>query len=730
MGGAVEAIADVGGDIISSAADVSSVVTDLGAEFITPEALGIAGAAFGVPGPEVFSTFGGFNLVGSFAGDAAWFDAFNPGAILDSVPSVGDFSLGSVTDSLPSISSIKDSAMTVVSDFRTVTSTVQSGLKVVNQAQAVAGQLGVQLPGASIVRAVNQGAGLVNSATAGLSSVTATAGSLTAKATSLFAPNPTAANAINVATGLPINTPREVDANGLSILTAQETTALTKNATLISSLVDPEAPIVDTYSEAVASEANLLASKQEYETAIAGYEREIANSNKNIEEMQANLQDPNLSDRQRAILEAQIKANQETIAVNTDNLLSSQSTLDEINTNLENNQAIITSTNTATTSAPGSVNGSSVAGGNTNRYAVIQETNGTFSIIDSTTGDTIQSGLSETAATAAVENLNITNDAISVNRGSALDNGTDPYVSNGQSTIPQINPTTTQQAALQEAGTNIQNLVAQARQQQEIRNQRQDKAQSTDWRVRLRLAPNSNYLYNSNDPGILAPLASSTGTDGVIFPYTPSIDTAYKANYDAYDLTHSNYRGYFYKNSYVDVVNVRAQFTAQDTNEANYLLAVIHFFRSATKMFYGQDSLRGSPPPLVYLSGYGVNQFNEHPCLIGQFNYTLPPDVDYIRAGAALDNGTNFLANRTRQPNPNNPLSYSINRLLNNGLVQGALDIRPSVVNNLNVKSPSYVPTKMEISITLLPIQSRSQVSKQFSLQGFSNGNLLRAGYW
>jgi hypothetical protein len=363
-------------------------------------------------------------------------------------------------------------------------------------------------------------------------------------------------------------------------------------------------------------------------------------------------------------------------------LLSGTSVLDGINSNLELDQQIITSTNASAVSNPGAVLASAVPG-------------------------------------AVGAGLSIAN--IISNPGAVL-----------ASAVPAlgVNAVTAQQAALQNAGTNIQNLVAQARQQQELRNQRQDKAQSTDWRVRLRLAPNSNYLYNSNSPGLLAPLASSTGTDGVIFPYTPAIDTAYKANYDAYDLTHSNFRGYFYKNSSVDVVNIRAQFTAQDTNEADYLLAVIHFFRSVTKMFYGQDALRGSPPPLVYLSGYGVSQFNEHPCVVSQFNYSLPTDVDYIRAGTTLSNGTNLLPNRTRQANPTNPLSYSINRLLNNGLTLGALADRPTEINGLDVNSVSYVPTKMEISIALLPIQSRSQVSKQFSLQGFSNGNLLRAGYW
>jgi hypothetical protein len=87
----------------------------------------------------------------------------------------------------------------------------------------------------------------------------------------------------------------------------------------------------------------------------------------------------------------------------------------------------------------------------------------------------------------------------------------------------------------------------------------------------------------------------------------------------------------FIKSSYADTnTDLRCTFTAQSTSEANYLLAVITFFKSVTKMFYGQDAERGAPPPLTYLSGLGEYQFNEHPCVITQFNYTLPGDVDYI----------------------------------------------------------------------------------------------------
>jgi hypothetical protein len=266
-----------------------------------------------------------------------------------------------------------------------------------------------------------------------------------------------------------------------------------------------------------------------------------------------------------------------------------------------------------------------------------------------------------------------------------------------------------------------------AQQQASIAEQRKQ-INNSDWRVRLRLAPSSQYLYNAPNPGILQPLAN---TDGVIFPYTPRIETAYRANYSAYDLTHSNYRGYFYQNSYVDPVNITCDFTAQDTTEADYLLAVITFFKAATKMFYGQDAERGAPPPLVYLSGLGEYQFNEHPLVISQFNLTLPNDVDYIRSGSVNVNGSDLLSRRIRQSLPTNPLSGALQRLYNLGqnISKGAEDfaIAPPL---LGADRPTYVPTKMTISLTLLPVQSRAAVSKQFSLKSFANGDLIKGGFW
>jgi hypothetical protein len=296
---------------------------------------------------------------------------------------------------------------------------------------------------------------------------------------------------------------------------------------------------------------------------------------------------------------------------------------------------------------------------------------------------------------------------------------------------------TTQTAALvdQEQGSQEAAMKSMAQKQATIQ-ARYKQPGNTDWRVRLSLAPGAKYLYNAGDADILKPLAASGGTDGVIFPYTPSITTTYSANYEQYDLVHSNYRGLFYKNSRVGDIQIRGVFTAQNTTEANYLLAVIHFFRSATKMFYGQDPQRGTPPPICLLNGLGGYQFSDHPVVISSFNYTLPNDVDYIRTTNPNNFGLN-LNNRYNPAGASLPAGGSLsglNRLVNALLPKGAQPPTPApntVVGSVTNNTPaSYVPTKMEIDITLIPAQTRAQVSKQFSLAGFANGDLLKGGFW
>ena len=245
----------------------------------------------------------------------------------------------------------------------------------------------------------------------------------------------------------------------------------------------------------------------------------------------------------------------------------------------------------------------------------------------------------------------------------------------------------------------------------EALNSGQDFKPVPDWRVRLSLAPGANYLYKVGigAAGILNPLQE---TEGVIFPYTPAISVAYAANYTPFDPTHSNYKIYQYTNSSVDAFSITCDFTAQDTTEANYLLAVIHFFKSITKMFYGEDQnpKPGTPPPLCYLSGLGEFQFDNHPLAITGFTYSLPIDVDYIRA--LPQPATSGAGQAT---------SYSGQRLINNGVSTTP----PKFSNGSSTGKPTYVPTKMQISITAHPIVSRNNISNKFSLKEYATGQLL-----
>jgi hypothetical protein len=238
---------------------------------------------------------------------------------------------------------------------------------------------------------------------------------------------------------------------------------------------------------------------------------------------------------------------------------------------------------------------------------------------------------------------------------------------------------------------------------------------SDDWRVRLSLSPDANYMYRTNSPGILAPLKQ---TDGVIFPYTPQISAVYSASYEQTNIVHSNYIMHQYTRSSVDQISISCDFTAQDTHEANYLLAVIHFFKSMTKMFYGQDSSpqRGTPPPLCFMYGLGGFQFDNHPLAITGFTYTLPNDVDYIKANLGL---SSTVRNGAVSPTPTSARLPDTIRV-------GGTSAPANFQNTTDTSEPTYVPTKIQISISCIPIMSRNAVSNNFSLKDYASGKLLQ----
>jgi hypothetical protein len=734
-GGGFDFAGDFFGDIVDTAADVSSIVTDLGTEFITPETLGVAGAACGVPGADVFS-LGGFDVVGSFAGDAGWFDAFGGGDIVKSATDVAGSVFNESGITFPGVGDLNFGGLPGISDFKSAVSTVSTVAKTLQPVVATAGALGIPIPGAQYLGAIQTGTRALSAAESGFSKL---GGVFDGGIKNPFATPQVidSTNARDVATGLPINTPREVDPfAGINILSDAGTRDLLKNIDprLISGFVDPGLPSNINAGSYILNAEDLNNLKTNIESQIATGQSNLNESFANLKIAEAELDDPNISTERRAYLEGYVQDVYSNVAQQQQTLDQNRSSLEELQKNIDSEVALYDAATNSAVTSPGGVNPNTFGVQQDIFREVYNPATGRWSVLNQTTGQTVLDNLTQQAATLAAQNYSVGAPAIDlITQAAGVNPAGTPFsaadaeaarIAEGFSpTLPPTGATATDQS-------NIQNLVQQARQQQAARAVKQNQATASDWRVRLRLAPNSDYLYNDPSPGILAPLSTRSGTDGIIFPYTPQIDTAYKANYDTYDLTHSNYRGYFYKNSYVDAINVRATFTAQDTVEANYLLAVIHFFRSVTKMFYGQDPQRGAPPPLVYLSGYGDYQFNEHSCLVSQFNYNLPADVDYIRAYSRLDNGENLLTKRNRRTIPGNPLAYSLDRLLNNKLTKGAETQRAPLESNLAIKAPTYVPTKIEMQITLLPVQTRKQASQQFSVKNFANGNQLRAGFW
>jgi len=207
----------------------------------------------------------------------------------------------------------------------------------------------------------------------------------------------------------------------------------------------------------------------------------------------------------------------------------------------------------------------------------------------------------------------------------------------------------------------------------------------SDWRVKISLAPRSTLFYNDPANQIQEPLKS---TNGVLFPYTPQVTIAHNARYQEQALTHSNYKNYFYEGSDVAAITIAGDFTVQNVEEGRYLLAAIYFLRSATKMFFGasEAELAGNPPPIVYLNGYGELYLPNVSCVITNFTHTLPSEVDYVE------------------------IPY-VDRS-NAGYGQEFQLVR--------------LPTSSQLSVTLQPVYSRSNVHNNMNMSDFSSGKRLQ----
>lgn len=141
---------------------------------------------------------------------------------------------------------------------------------------------------------------------------------------------------------------------------------------------------------------------------------------------------------------------------------------------------------------------------------------------------------------------------------------------------------------------------------------------------------------------ILTPLRA---TQGLMFPYTPSISWNQSVEYTATSLTHSNQDSYTYKNTPSTMISLDGEFTVQNQREGEYLLAVMHFLRTVSKMYFGeasfaapstgQPSLAGMPPPVLIFSGYGDYMFNDLPVIVKDHSYSMKDNISYVDINTA-----------------------------------------------------------------------------------------------
>ena len=236
---------------------------------------------------------------------------------------------------------------------------------------------------------------------------------------------------------------------------------------------------------------------------------------------------------------------------------------------------------------------------------------------------------------------------------------------------------------------------------------------SKDWRVKVSVATGSGVLYDMPSAGVMDPIKK---TNGVIFPYSPSLTIQHQARYNTQPLTHSNYNNYFYEGSEVQAIQINADFTVQNSAEAAYFLGTIYFFRAATKMFYGDSGkYQGAPPPIVYLDGYGTHYLPHVPCVITSFSHTMPPDVDYIELAKSSP--------ASAPPSTGSGASgFPINSSIGSPLVTPDSNAASSSQTN------TRIPTFSQITLSFQPVYSRT-AQRAFNLEAFARGELVTKGY-
>lgn len=229
-------------------------------------------------------------------------------------------------------------------------------------------------------------------------------------------------------------------------------------------------------------------------------------------------------------------------------------------------------------------------------------------------------------------------------------------------------------------------------------------------RVRLRAKTGtvSGGLSSVYGTGIMNVLnIAGNGTNGIVFPYQPSITYQQDVEYSKMEVVHANQDFKMYSKTPALSLSVEGDFSVQNQSEGIYALACIHFLRTVTKMNFGSnDTLAGTPPPVLLFDAYGMYMFNALPVIVTQFAISLPKDVDYVPINCDTLGKVPALNISTAISNINNT---SLSTDPNTGY--------------------AWLPAIFTISVQLT-VQNTPQRLRAFNLNEFRNGSLLKGGMW
>lgn len=211
---------------------------------------------------------------------------------------------------------------------------------------------------------------------------------------------------------------------------------------------------------------------------------------------------------------------------------------------------------------------------------------------------------------------------------------------------------------------------------------RSSSAQGAGRDFRVRISPlNPGEVYGGS--GLLDILRSSKdGTNGMMFPYTPSVQFSQSVEYDPMVLPHTNADLVTYKNTPLVEISISGKFSVQNQREGEYAMACLHFLRVVSKMHFGESagSFAGLPPPILVLNGYGTYMFNNLKCVLRSHNWTFDEQQEMV-----------------------------------------PINIRGQTVR---------LPPLFSLSVTLKVQQTPMAMRKEFNLNEFRTGALMQRGGW